>query len=267
MMSGLKRAAKALLPIGLQVPVKYWSDQFRGFAEPEMALLPVLVSAGCRVVDVGGNRGVYSYRLWKLGAKVDVFEPNPVCLAVLGAWSRGKPRVTLHPCGLSDGIGSAELHIPVDDAGVEHDASASLEHHEFGQERAHAVSIATLDSFRLKEVSFIKIDVEGHEYRVIEGARETLAASRPALLVEIEQRHCAGPISDVFARILAHGYEGYFFEQGRLRPIASFNVDHHQQTGQLGQKDGSYINNFLFLHGSRRAAGEYPGLAAFGLSQ
>ncbi|WP_290885908.1 FkbM family methyltransferase [Arenimonas sp.] len=264
---GLKAALREALPKSAQVPIKFWLDRVRGFLEPEMALLPVLVSPGCRVVDVGGNRGVYAYRFWKLGAQVDVFEPNPVCLAVLGAWSRGKPRITLHPCGLSDGNGSAELHIPIDDAGVEHDASASLERHEFGQERAQAVSIATLDSFGLKEVSFIKIDVEGHESRVIEGARKTLASCRPALLVEIEQRHCAGPIGDVFDRILAQGYEGYFLDEGRLRPFASFDVDQHQPAGQLGQKDGSYINNFLFLHGSRRAAGEYPGLAAFGLSQ
>jgi hypothetical protein len=150
---------------------------------------------------------------------------------------------------------------------VEHDASASLEQHDFGRERAQSIVLSTLDAFGFSDIRFIKIDVEGHESRVIDGARKTLASSRPALLVEIEQRHCAGPIGDVFDRILAQGYEGYFLEKGRLLPIASFDVDQHQPTGQLGQKDGSYINNFLFLHASRRAAGEYPGLAAFGLSQ
>jgi FkbM family methyltransferase len=42
----------------------------------------------------------------------------------------------------------------------------------------------TVDSLRLSP-SFIKIDVEGHEREVLEGAKETLLRSRPALLVEV----------------------------------------------------------------------------------
>ena len=264
---GFKNGLKRLVPLAVQVPVKFWSDRIRGFAEPEMVLLRHLVRPGDKVVDVGGNRGVYAYQFWKLGAAVLVFEPNPVCQAVLEPWARGRERVTLHSVGLSDHAGSAELHIPIDASGVEHDASASLEQHDFGRERAQSIVLSTLDAFAFSDIRFIKIDVEGHEFRVIEGARNTLASSRPALLVEIEQRHCAVPIGDVLDRILAQGYEGFFLEKGRLCPIASFDVEQHQPTGKLGQKDGSYINNFLFLHGSRRAAGEYPGLAAFGLSQ
>ena len=265
MKPGFKSALKALVPPGLQVPVKYWSDRIRGFAEPEMVLLRHIIRKGDRVVDVGGNRGVYAYHCWKLGAVVEVFEPNPVCLSVLSPWVKGRERVNLNAVGLSDHVGSADLHIPIDAAGVEHDASASLERHDFDRERAQAVSLATLDGFGLQEVTFLKIDVEGHESRVIQGAKATLANSRPAILVEIEQRHCADPINDVFERILLLGYLGYYLEGGRLKPIGSFDVRRHQAAGQLGQKDGSYINNFLFLHASRCAAAEYPGLEAMGL--
>src|SRR6185503_3678023 len=45
-----------------------------------------------------------------------------------------------------------------------------------------------LDEFlkdrRLPPVSFVKIDVEGHELRVLRGARATLQLHRPALLIE-----------------------------------------------------------------------------------
>jgi FkbM family methyltransferase len=198
---------------------------------------------------------------------VEVFEPNPVCLSVLSAWAEGRERVHLNAVGLSDHVGGADLHIPIDAAGVEHDASASLEQHDFERERAQAVSLATLDGFGLQEVRFLKIDVEGHESRVIQGAKATLAASRPALLVEVEQRHCAGPISDVFERIGLLGYLGHYLEGGRLKPIGTFDVGRHQASVRLGQKDGSYINNFLFLHASRLAAGEYPGLEAIGVSR
>jgi FkbM family methyltransferase len=45
--------------------------------------------------------------------------------------------------------------------------------------------LRTLDSFGFKNVSLIKIDVEGFEDFVLDGARETIAANRPVLVVEI----------------------------------------------------------------------------------
>jgi FkbM family methyltransferase len=45
--------------------------------------------------------------------------------------------------------------------------------------------LRTLDSFGFKNVSFIKIDVEGFEDFVLDGARATIAANKPVLVVEI----------------------------------------------------------------------------------
>jgi len=110
--------------MGFQVPAKYWFGWFRGTLEEEMKLLALIVAKHDRVIDVGGNRGVYAYRLSKLGAKVEVFEPNPTCYEVLSAWASGKPDVNLHSVALSSDEGSANLHIPIDESGVEHDSSA-----------------------------------------------------------------------------------------------------------------------------------------------
>ena len=146
-----------------------------------MKFLALLVNQGDRVIDIGGNRGVYAYRLWGLKATVEVFEPNPVCFRVLETWAAGKPGVHLHSVALSNQSGSANLHIPIDGSGVEHDASASIEQSGFTKARDQLVSLQTLDSFQFDNVALIKIDVEGHEYSVIEGAVGTIAASRPAL--------------------------------------------------------------------------------------
>ena len=183
---GLKALLRDLVPKSAQVPIKFWLDRVRGYLEPEMAMLDHLVRPGDHVIDVGGNRGIYAFKLWKLGAVVEIFEPNPTCLAVLDAWTRGRPRVALHPVALSDRTGSASLHIPIDDAGVEHDASASVEHDGFARTRDQPVALKTLDSYAFKNIALIKIDVEGHESSVIAGSLKTLSESRPALLVEIE---------------------------------------------------------------------------------
>jgi len=46
------------------------------------------------------------------------------------------------------------------------------------------VPMRTLDSFDYTDIGFIKIDVEGYEYKVLLGAKETIKKYRPVLLVE-----------------------------------------------------------------------------------
>lgn len=46
------------------------------------------------------------------------------------------------------------------------------------------VPIRTLDSFEYSDIGFIKIDVEGYEYKVLLGSKNTIDKCRPVLLVE-----------------------------------------------------------------------------------
>jgi len=258
--NNLKTHLRDLLPKRYQVPAKYWYGQLRGTLEGEMKLLELIVRSHDRVIDIGGNRGIYAYQLWKLGAKVEVFEPNPTCHGVLSAWAAGKPNVNIHSVALSNHSGTANLHIPIDGSGIEHDASASIEHSGFAHARDQLVPLQTLDSYKFEDVSLIKIDVEGHEYSVIEGAAATLASSKPALLVEIEQRHNGRPIGEVFEKILGFCYKGFFLGKDGLMALDNFDGACHQSIEKLGSAKGQYINNFLFLHRGKLAAGKYGAL-------
>jgi hypothetical protein len=94
------------------------------------------------------------------------------------------------------------------------------------------------------KISFIKIDVEGHELDVIRGGEATIRQHRPNLLVEIEQRHSPIPIAQTFDHILSFGYRGEFLEEdSSYQPLSSFSVETHQ-TARLGKR--SYISNFIF---------------------
>src|SRR4029434_5645640 len=87
-----------------------------------------------------------------------------------------------------------ELHMPVVDgvtvtgcSTVSPTASATYPDH-----RAIEVPMATLDSSSEGEFGFIKIDVEGHEQAVLDGAVQTIRRCRPRLLVEIDERLSPG---------------------------------------------------------------------------
>ena len=51
------------------------------------------------------------------------------------------------------------------------------------------VELRTLDSFRFQKVSLLKIDVEGFENPVLDGARRTIRRERPAIIIEIMGGH------------------------------------------------------------------------------
>jgi FkbM family methyltransferase len=243
----LKSILRDAIPSRLQVPLKYFYNYARGWLEPEMDLLPKLVSAGDRVIDIGGNRGVYAYALAALGTRLAVFEPNPQCLSVLNSWAAGKDTVDVYGFALSSEAGQRDLYIPVDAAGHEHDASATLGFPAIDTARSVAVNVSTLDSFNFQDVKFIKIDVEGHELDVLAGASLTISTSLPVLLIEIEQRHNILPINKIFSYVDQLGYCGYYLDGGSLKGIDSFDAARDQQYPFAGTVPKRYVNNFLFV--------------------
>jgi hypothetical protein len=165
--------------------------------------------------------------------------------------------VTLVPAGLSEAPGQLRLYVPKA-RGATHEASFVTAK---GGENACDlidVEVMTLDAFfaeRPRGPDFLKIDVEGHELAVLEGARAILARHRPTLLIECEARHRAdGDVRSVFALLESLGYQGSFFHQGSRRPLAEFRPAEHQPS--FSEKDRpppGYVNNFAFEHSARAA--------------
>jgi hypothetical protein len=132
-----------------------------------------------------------------------------------------------------------------------------------GNQRDIDIRTATLDSFGFDDLDLIKIDVEGHESEVLDGAQVTITKSRPALIVEIEQRHNRLPISAIMKGIQDLGYRGFFLLEGRLTSVEQFEPSRHQSPGDFeAHRSASYHNNFIFLSEARIAAGDYAALLA-----
>lgn len=243
----IKQNAINLFPKSSHLPLRYYYSKLKGRLEPEIFHLPELIGAGKRAVDIGASRGYYTYALSRLCQQVEVFEPQKWAIDAINAF--GKANVRTHNVGLSDRSGFLELNIPLIN-GEAADALASFRN--FSEQcQSIKVPIARLDDYKFEDVSFIKIDVEGYETPVIEGAKETITSQQPTILVEIEQRHLRGEtIYSVFNQIQSLNYEGFYLSKGSLIRLDNFAYETHQKPflEEVNQKgfSESYINNFIF---------------------
>jgi FkbM family methyltransferase len=162
--------------------------------EPELRILGDLVSRGRRALDIGANRGYYSYALARITGQVEAFEPHPD----LARFIRRKlgRRVRVHEVALSNHSGSEMLRIPQVRSGIDvHYNSSTKNVYAFERYIELPVRVMTLDEFDFDNVGFIKIDVEGSDMDAIEGGRRTIARDRPNMVVEISAHTHAEPLA------------------------------------------------------------------------
>jgi FkbM family methyltransferase len=231
-LGALSRRVGRLSP-GLETRLLWMSWRGRDHA---LRVLEKMVDRGDVVIDIGAAEGLYAVRLSQLvgrRGRVYAFEPNPLNFRQLEAATVSRRNVSVHPVGLSDHAGEAELHIPVLDDEDRYGlgsisvpaARADVVHRVMPimLERLHTVL-----SDELRPVAFIKCDVEGHELAVLRGGEETLRRSLPRLFVEIEQRHQDAEIQATFDYLARLGYAGYALHSDGLGPLEEFSVETDQ---------------------------------------
>jgi FkbM family methyltransferase len=219
-------------------------------AEVELRYLERIIPKGAVTVDVGANCGLYTRQLARCSRKVHAFEPARQMADLLRRTAA--TNVELHEIALSDRDGVATLSVPLDHGRAVHSLASIEQRGEEGPSATEQVRTARLDSVVREPVAFVKIDVEGHELSVLNGALGLLEHCRPIFLVEAEERHRAATTASVFAFFATHSYDGFFVLDGEIKPVCEFDPRTMQDSEVLradgGRKEGRcYINNFFFF--------------------
>lgn len=233
--------------------------QFSEDEEPDLKVVKHLVDPGATVFDIGANIGVYTSFLSKYvgdsGAVYSV-EPVPPTFRVLQSVvsSLGLRNVTAINCAISAAEGVAQMIVPRFDTGGRNFYQARLiESSSNGRTAggmAYQVKTRPLDSlaeeFR-SSVSFIKIDVEGHELSCIQSGSSILERHRPSCLVEVSGApdDPDSPAFQLIARFRELDYSVYWFDGASLRE----------------RKSGDQSVNYFFLqenHLQRLRALNFP---------
>jgi FkbM family methyltransferase len=141
------------------------------YAKLQMALK--YVDSWRTAIDIGAHVGTFARILANRFQRVEAFEPIPAHRACFGL-NVPDPNVVLHPCALGASDGEACMTICQGNSGHTHIAT----------DGTVWTAVRTLDGFGFDDVDFIKIDTEGFELQVLQGAVETLARCKPALMIE-----------------------------------------------------------------------------------
>jgi FkbM family methyltransferase len=168
---------------------KYTADHW----EYTSAIKP-LIPAGGTVIDAGANVGYLSHLFsqWVGNAEGQIhsFEPVPWTYEILASNIRKLKigNVSTYQLALSDAPGTARMQIPRYEDGRENLYESRITTENAQHLRTVDVTMTSLDVLLhdvLPSVDFIKIDVEGHELQVVQGALKILKRDHPPLLIEV----------------------------------------------------------------------------------
>jgi FkbM family methyltransferase len=163
-------------------------DALRTVLENPRDILGVDINRQGTFVDIGANIGLYTIALAPLFGRTLAFEPNPVTFKVLEAnLALCEVEARIFNVGLSDRNGDASFFVPKNGR----IGWATLtERYNSHPAKETKVKLRTLDDVDAAEgnttaVSLIKIDVEGHEPEVLQGAQRVLRRDGPVVLFEV----------------------------------------------------------------------------------
>ncbi len=146
--------------------------------------------------DIGANCGQSAAEMSDRFGHVYAFEPAGECFDYLNQTAQRHPSYRWYPVAVSDNdetVNLIELPDKIDTGQLVSADAQGMEYDPASPDGSvRAVTARTVDSlietWSIPAPDFMKIDVEGHELKVLFGARKTLAVHRPQILLEFHSR-------------------------------------------------------------------------------
>lgn len=196
------------------------------------------------VVDVGANVGQWSGRLLDCitPEKLIIAEPIPAAFAVLQKKFGNQRSIELHNVAVGDHEGVAKFKVTLDTTGASllqpREEMRALVGGNWAVASEIDVKITTLDRLlaNLREVSLLKIDVQGYEKQVLAGASQTLRKTKFVLIeLNFMPQYDGGSWLGEIHQILTRDFD-FFLANATAPEVLS---------GRAAMCDGLYVNSNL----------------------
>lgn len=201
----------------------------RDFYDDEFGAIKKLVSSGDLVLDIGANVGLHTAFMGKIigsTGQVHAFEPVPQTYRfmleniALNQLDNTKPQMLA--------VGNSNRTLKMSIFPEQFSAWNTFGKPQFeGIESVESIDVrtTTLDNYcdenEIKQIDFLKIDVEGFELQVLDGAKKMLSTGRiKSLSFEISQIPLQGAganAKDIFKLLKRYKYDSYRYDKDKDR--------------------------------------------------
>ena len=229
---------------------------------PELCILHRFIDYNKNIVDVGAHDGTLSYYFSKFISpdnKVYPFEPNEECFYDLKKlWTiTTKVSYPWFKVALSNvNVEESVLYTPIRKQGNIPALGLSSLHEEWinnfdksiqdafeANKIKSTIALRRLDDISVSNIGFIKIDVEGHEMQVLEGAENVLRSNKPVMIVEIFAGDVKGKIETIEEK---YNYKSFYYTKSYSVKHALFPGHDFSTMRYMMRKDNA-TNNIIFL--------------------
>jgi FkbM family methyltransferase len=189
------------------------------------------------IFDVGANRGKYTFVCQQLNpnSKIFCFEPHPQNFAFLKE-QINSPNIVVFNQALSEQPGKLFLYDYKNNSGSTHATlyKGVIETIHRSESTTVEVEVSTIDTviknYNLEKIALLKIDVEGHELKVLTGAKEAIKQGKIEA-IQFEFTHI-NAISRVFMKdfvdLLGENYNFYRLLPTGLLPLGQYHPTTHE---------------------------------------
>lgn len=137
------------------------------------------------IFDVGANVGTYINTIVKsfgASAEVHAFEPSAVTFKQLSENIGNQKNITLNNFGLSNAAEEKPIYYDHEKSGLTSLYQRQLSHYGIEMNMSETIRLETLDAYcrsnNIETIFLLKVDVEGHELSVLQGAKNMLAEKK-----------------------------------------------------------------------------------------
>tara|TARA_A100001201_G_scaffold143729_2_gene147005 strand:+ start:2506 stop:3216 length:711 start_codon:yes stop_codon:yes gene_type:complete len=190
-------------------------------------------------LDIGGAAGLYSTYFAERSKHVYAFEAVPPVFKQLNKLSLQFDNFTCYNVAVNDFDGKSTFW--VDDKRLSNSGFQNLVD---GQ--PIEIDVRKIDSYNIEDVGFIKVDVEGNEYDVLNGAIKTIDKYNPTCMIECYPKFSKHPCEMIYNFFADRGYNCAYNKKGigleEVKSVEEFN----NSLPLIEVHDGDYI----FYHGN-----------------
>jgi FkbM family methyltransferase len=201
---------------------------------PEFKFLERYLQFTDTVIDIGANVGIYVLWMSKFAGNVIAFEPDPKnALRLQQQIDLNNLTVVVERCAVSDVNGTVGFSTGKD-----------MENHIVQDKGKRDVRSVRLDDYGLERIHFLKVDVEGAEILVLQGAERLLSEHRVDV-IQLEFNLGAPSyfgFSDesVPGLLEHHGYELFQYSPNQNR-LVRFEVGRNEHSNALAIYDHAFV--------------------------